>query len=80
MDTLPKSSHDGLIAPTRDADQDYYRVTAIDDMWEDVMKICLSLKSFRQSLLAKEPARLADMRAQVEDLKEVASHFKAAST
>ncbi|KAB2606179.1 S2-RNase [Pyrus ussuriensis x Pyrus communis] len=78
--TFPKSSCCNCIVPTTtvDADPENDVVSTVDQIWEDLMEICLSLEDVRESPLAKEPTRLTDLKIRVKDLEDVISRFKAA--
>ncbi|KAB2626120.1 hypothetical protein D8674_017780 [Pyrus ussuriensis x Pyrus communis] len=66
----PKSSCNDRAVPIQNVNSGTNGVFAINQISEDVMEICLFLKDFRKSLLAKEPARLANLKTRVEDLED----------
>lgn len=79
--TPPKSSCGNYVVPmtTLDADLENDVISTLDQIWEDLIEICLSLEDVRKSPLAKEPARLTDLKMQVKDLEDVIFRFKKAS-
>ena len=58
MEIPPKSHRDQLYAPTHN---DNPKIdTVMDEIWEGLMHVCLSLEDLMRSPLAKEPARLVE--------------------
>lgn len=73
-------NHIGFIASQSSICQWYDSVAAIDEIGEKVKEICFSLEDVRRSPLAKEPARLADLKVRIKDLKEAVTYFERLTT